>query len=145
MDQNNDYKSGKAVLIYDGNCPICGNTVAWIEKHQRSDAFEMLPCQSEDRKNRFPLMEEAVCMQAMQLVLPGGAVLAGENAMPEIFRRLERYRAAAGLFKLPGSNAVARAFYRWFADRRYLIAKIVRPHDITRTTAGKRRRDQGEG
>lgn len=128
MDRHDISQSGKAVLIYDGNCPICRSTVAWIEKHERKDAFEMLPCRSEDRKKRYPLMEEPVCMQAMQLVLPGGTVLAGEKALPEILKRLKRYRAAAGLFKLPGANTLARAFYRWFADRRYAIAKIVLPH-----------------
>jgi predicted DCC family thiol-disulfide oxidoreductase YuxK len=129
MNRHDNSRSDKAVLIYDGSCPICRNTVAWIKKHERKDAFEMLPCRSEDRKKRYPFIEEPVCMQAMQLVLPGGTVLAGEKAMPEIFKRLKRYRAAAGLFKLPGSNTVARAFYRWFADRRYIIAKIFYPHN----------------
>ena len=122
-------RSDKAVLIYDGNCPICSNTVSWIKEHERKDAFEMLPCQSEDRKKRYSFMEEATCMQAMQLVLPGGDVLAGENALPEILKRLKRYRAAAGLFKLPGSNTIARAFYRWFAKHRYHIAKVLFRHE----------------
>lgn len=121
-------KSEKAVLIYDGSCPICSSTVAWIKEHEQKEAFEMLPCRSEHRKNRYASINEADCMQAMQLVLPGGKVLAGEKALPEIFRRLKRYRAAAGLFKLPGSNMIARAFYRWFARSRYRIAKILYPH-----------------
>jgi predicted DCC family thiol-disulfide oxidoreductase YuxK len=118
-------ESEKAVLIYDRSCPICSNTVAWIKEHEQKDAFEMLPCQSEDRKKRYPFLDETVCMQALQLVLSGDNVLAGEKALPEIFKRLKRYHAAAGLFKLPGSNMIARAFYRWFADRRYFIAKIL--------------------
>ncbi len=136
-------RSDKAVLIYDGNCPICSNTVSWIIKHEQKDAFEMLPCQSEDRKKRYSFMEEATCMQAMQLVLPGGSVLAGENALPEILKRLKRYRAAAGLssaqrlrvpsasagYQLPGSKTIARAFYRWFAKHRYHIAKVLFRHE----------------
>jgi predicted DCC family thiol-disulfide oxidoreductase YuxK len=131
-------ESGKAVLIYDGNCPICSNTVAWIKEHEQRDVFEMLPCQSEDRNKRYPRMEESTCMQAMQLVLPGGNVLAAEKALPEIFKRLKRYRAAAGLFKLPGSNILARAFYRWFAGRRYRIAKILYPHSNRTPHHGKK-------
>lgn len=132
------HDSKKAVLIYDGSCPICTGTVAWIKEHEQKDAFEMLPCRSEDRKNRYPLMEETTCMQAMQLVLPEGTVLAGEKAMPEIFKRLKRYRAAAGLFKLPGSNTIARAFYRWFANRRYTIAKFFYPHNKHAHHSGKK-------
>ncbi len=139
MGRHNTSQSEKGVLIYDGSCPICRNTVAWIKEHEQKDAFEMLPCQSEDRKKRYPFMEEAVCMQAMQLVLPGGIVLAGEKALPEIFKRLKRYRAAAGLFQLPGSNMIARGFYRWFAKRRYHIAKVLFPHENHVHYHGKKR------
>ena len=120
-------KPGKVVLIYDGNCPICSGTVAWIRDHEQKDAFETLSCQSTEMSERFPSIEKAVCMQAMQLVLPGGTVLAGEKALPEIFKRLRRYRLAAPLFKLPGMETISRAFYRWFADRRYHIAKLLFP------------------
>ena len=120
-------KPGKAVLIYDGNCPVCSGTVAWIRDHEQKDAFEMLSCQSTEMSERFPSMEKAVCMQAMQLVLPGGTVLSGEKALPEIFKRLRRYRLAAHMFKLPGMETISRAFYRWFADRRYHIAKLLFP------------------
>lgn len=117
----------KAVLIYDGNCPVCGKTVAWIKGNEKKGEFEMLPCQSETMKQRFPSIERAVCMQAMQLVLPDGAVLSGEKALPEILKRLRRYSPAAALFKLPGSEILSRAFYRWFANRRYHIAKLLFP------------------
>ena len=117
----------KAVLIYDGNCPVCGKTVAWIKDNAKKGAFEMLPCQSESVKQRFPSIKRAVCMQAMQLVLPDGAVLSGEKALPEILKRLRRYGTAAAFFKLPGSQILSRAFYRRFADRRYHIARLLFP------------------
>ncbi len=117
----------KAVLIYDGNCPVCGKTVAWIKDNAKRGAFEMLPCQSGSMQQRFPSIKRAVCMQAMQLVLPDGAVLSGEKALPEILKRLRRYSSAAALFKLPGSEILSRAFYRWFADRRYHIARLFFP------------------
>ncbi len=118
-------KPKKAVLIYDGNCPVCSGTVAWIRDHEQKGVFEMLSCQSAEMSERFPSMEKAVCMQAMQLVLPEGTVLSGEKALPEIFKRLRRYRLVALLFKLPGMETISRAFYRWFADRRYHIAKLL--------------------
>jgi len=120
-------KSGPAVLIYDGECPVCQKTVAWIRENMSKDAFEMLPCQSDDARKRFPTVEQAVCMQAMQLVLPGGDVLSGEKALPEIVKRLKRYGPAAALFDLPGSELLSRSFYRWFADNRYHIANILFP------------------
>jgi predicted DCC family thiol-disulfide oxidoreductase YuxK len=64
-------------------------------------------------------------MKAMQFILPGGRVLSGERALPEIISRLNRYQWLACLFKLPGSGIFSRAFYRWFANRRYRIARIL--------------------
>jgi predicted DCC family thiol-disulfide oxidoreductase YuxK len=115
----------RAVLIYDGQCPVCKKAVGWIRENSRRGAFEMLPCQSEAVKKRYPFIKEDVCMRAMQLVLPEGRVLSGEKALPEIAKRLKGYSAAAGLFALPGSETISRAFYQWFADRRYHIAEVL--------------------
>jgi predicted DCC family thiol-disulfide oxidoreductase YuxK len=120
-------KTGKAVLIYDGNCPICQRAIEWIKGNERKDSFEMLPCQSEEVRRRFPLIEESICMGAMQLILPDGQMLSGERALPEILRRLKRYRLAAGLFKFSGSKILTRSFYRWFARHRYHIARAFLP------------------
>ena len=120
-------RSGPAVLIYDGECPVCQKTVAWIRENMRKDAFEMIPCQSEEARTRFPSVKRAVCMQAMQLILPDGEVLGGEKALPEIVKRLKRFGPAAALFDLPGSEILSRSFYRWFADNRYHIANVLFP------------------
>lgn len=120
-------KSERAVLIYDGECPVCKKTVAWITENMRKDAFEMVACQAEEARQRFPFIEKAVCMQAMQLILPDGEVLDAEKALPEILKRLKRYSPAAALFNLPGSETLSRSFYRWFADNRYHIANVLFP------------------
>jgi len=117
----------KAVLIYDGKCPVCKKTVGWIRQNAKKGSFEMLPCQSDAARERYPFIERAACMRAMQLVLPDGRVFSGEKAIPEILKRLKKYSSAAGLFRLPGSEILSRAFYRWFADRRYHIASILFP------------------
>ena len=117
----------KAVLIYDGDCPVCAETIRWIRENERKDSFEMLPCQSGEVRKRFPLIEPAACMQAMQLILPDGKILSGEKALPEILKRLKRYSPAAALFSLPGSEILSRSFYRWFADNRYYIAGVLFP------------------
>jgi len=112
----------KTTLIYDAGCPVCSKTVKWIEENEVKDSFEMLPCGSETLDAIFPDIERAACARAIHLVLPDGAVLSGEKALPEIFKRLRRYRLIAVLFRLPGATLVSRIFYRWFADRRYRIA-----------------------
>jgi predicted DCC family thiol-disulfide oxidoreductase YuxK len=112
----------RATLIYDGTCPICSSTVTWIEENEKDGSFEMVPCQSEALDKRFPDVKLDECMKAMHLVLPDGKILGGEQALPEIFRRLSWYRPVALLFRLPGMKVLSRIFYRWFADRRYRIS-----------------------
>jgi predicted DCC family thiol-disulfide oxidoreductase YuxK len=118
-------KEERAVLIYDEDCPICRKAADWVERNKRGDVLELLPCQARVVRSRFPSMEETVCMRAMQLILPEGRVLPGEKALPEVIKRLRRYHWAAWLFRLPGSGMLSRTFYRWFAGRRYRIARIL--------------------
>jgi predicted DCC family thiol-disulfide oxidoreductase YuxK len=124
-------KKKRATLIYDGTCPICSGTVEWIEKNEQQDAFEMVPCQSPAFAERWPALDRDECMKAMHLVLPDGEVFSGEQALPEIFTRLRRYRALALLFKLPGAETLSGILYRWFALRRYSISRFFFPDGIT--------------
>jgi len=115
----------RAVLIYDGKCPVCAATVKWIRENEISGSFEMIPCQSDQRRSRHPEVNRADCMKAMHLVLPDGTVLVGERALPDILARVKMYRFAAPLLKLPGTAIISRVAYRWFAERRYRIASIL--------------------
>jgi predicted DCC family thiol-disulfide oxidoreductase YuxK len=62
----------------------------------------------------------------MQLVLPDGTVLPGEKALPEVLARLHRYGRLGAFFRIPGVPAFSRVLYRWFADHRYGIAKLLK-------------------
>ncbi|MDX1762932.1 MAG: DUF393 domain-containing protein [bacterium] len=129
MADRQELDETRPVLIYDGNCPICRKTMAWITENADDKTFEMLTCQSEQVGQRFPFIEREDCMQAMQLILPDGEHLVGEKAMPEILKRMNRYGSAARLFQLPGADLISRRFYRWFADNRYQIAKVLFPEE----------------
>jgi len=124
--EDDEMGAGKrATVIFDGACPICSNTVAWMQEHEEAGSFEMLPCQSESLGKRFPSVEYSACMRAMHVVLPDGKVLAGEEALPDIFKRLKGFHFASTLFKLPGAKTLSRVFYRWFAERRYHVADVL--------------------
>jgi predicted DCC family thiol-disulfide oxidoreductase YuxK len=115
-----------AVLIYDAGCPVCRKTAEWVRRNAAGpDAFEFLPCRSDETRRRFPAIDEEACLSAVHLVLPGGPVLAGERAFPEIFRRLRRYRRVAVLFRLPGASFISRVLYRRFAAHRNRISAAM--------------------
>jgi predicted DCC family thiol-disulfide oxidoreductase YuxK len=115
-------------LVYDADCPVCRAAAEWVRRNAlKPDAFEYLPCRSAETRSRFPAIAEAACLQAMHLVLPGGTILAGEKALPEILRRTRRYRRAAVLFGLPGAGILSRFLYRAFARRRHRISLLFPP------------------
>jgi len=116
-----------AVLIYDGECSVCRKAVEWIRSRARPDSFEYLSLHSGELAQRFPFLDPAACKRAAHLVAPGGTVWIGEQAAPEIFRRIPGYRWAARCLRLPGARAISRAAYRFLARRRHAIAWLFEP------------------
>ncbi len=115
-----------AVVVYDGECPICQGGVRWVERRALPGQFEFLPCQSPERRARFPWMAEETCLEALQLVLPGGSVLAGDAAISEILRHLSGWRWVTPVFGLRGVKLFAPRLYRWVARHRYAISGPLR-------------------
>ena len=117
--------ASRAVLIYDGECSMCRASALWLLRRAEAGGardLEILPCRSPVRRQRFPSMTDEACMQAMQLVLPDGHVLAGADAVPEILRRIPRWRWVAALFDLPRARPFARRVYTWIARNRMKIS-----------------------
>ncbi len=114
-----------AVLIYDADCAMCRASALWLLKRALdggADALEVLPCRSPARRARFPGISDDTCMQAMQLVLPDGRVLAGADAVPEILARIPRWRWVRRAFALPGARPLARRIYGWIAENRMRLS-----------------------
>jgi predicted DCC family thiol-disulfide oxidoreductase YuxK len=114
-----------AVVVYDGSCGLCRGGVTWISRRAVRGEFEFLPCQSAERRARFPRLEEARCMEAIHLLLPDGRVLAGDAAIPEILRRLKGWRWLAALFRLPGASRLGPPVYGWVARHRHQISCLL--------------------
>lgn len=117
--------SDRAVLIYDGDCPMCRASALWLLRRAMAGGargLEILPCRSPARRRRYPQINDEACLSAMQLVLPDGRVLAGADAVPEILRRIPRWGWLARLLALPAVRPVARRLYRWVADNRMRLS-----------------------
>src|SRR2546429_9465711 len=85
-------------------------------------AVGILACRSARRGGGFPQVPGERWMTAMQLVLPDGRVLAGADAMPELLRRVPRWRWVAVLFALPGMRPLARVVYARIARNRMRVS-----------------------
>lgn len=112
-----------ATLVYDADCAMCRASALWLMRRaMAAGQLEILPCRSGQRRARFPQITEERCLRAMQLVLPDGRVLEGADAVPELLRRIPRWRWAASLLAAPGASAVARRVYAWVAANRMRIS-----------------------
>lgn len=112
-----------ATLVYDADCAMCRASALWLMRRaMAAGQLEILPCRSGPRRARFPQLTEEQCMRAMQLVLPDGRILDGADAVPELLRRIPRWRWAVPLLALPVVRPVSRRAYAWIAANRMRIS-----------------------
>jgi len=111
----------KALLIYDGDCPLCQRARKWIEAHVPQDTLETLPCQDPDRPARAPMVSLEDCMSAMQLILPDGRLYSADKAFPPLLGMTRYGRYAAWLFYVPGIAWL----YRQVARNRLALSALL--------------------
>ena len=105
-------------IIYDGACPLCRGSVAWIRARDRGGVFDFVPFQDPGFAERFPQVPLPACEQAVTLVLPDGSLRSGADALPEILRRLPRWRLLAPLVGWRPARPLARRVYNHIAATR---------------------------
>jgi predicted DCC family thiol-disulfide oxidoreductase YuxK len=108
----------RIAVIYDGACPLCRGSVEWIRTRDRAGAFAFVPFQDPGFAERFPQVPLPACEQAVTLVLPDGSLRSGADALPEILRRLPRWRLLAPLLGWRAVRPLARRVYNHIAARR---------------------------
>lgn len=100
------------IVIYDGECELCRNALAWIKKRTSVTA---LAYQNSDL-SIYQLTQEQ-CAEAVQLILPDRH-LSGAGAVAYLLRQT-RWRALGYL--IMASGPLGRRAYRWLASHRTSI------------------------
>lgn len=113
-----------AVLIYDGNCPLCRNAVNWCLKEAKPGTLEALACQSDERARLFPQISLEACMESVQLVWSDGSVFAGADSIPHLLRLMPRWKWTAPAFHLPGVKWAAPHVYHFVARHRGEFSRL---------------------
>ncbi|MBI3330934.1 MAG: DUF393 domain-containing protein [Candidatus Omnitrophica bacterium] len=113
---------GRAVLLYDGRCGFCLESVrrlrvldlfGWVDPldfHAQPDLSRLAPALTPER-----------CRSEMVLLEPNGRLSGGFEAFARMTRRLPLLWGLAPLVHLPGANWVGTRLYRWVAAHRYLF------------------------
>ena len=110
-----------ATLIFDGACGFCQRMVEDLSRRDTAGRLAFVPLSDPSVAARWPALDPAALSNAMHLVLPDGRVLAGADALPEILRRLPRWRRVAWIFSLPGALPFARRAYALVARNRHRL------------------------
>jgi len=111
-------------LIYDGECGICQQAVALLKRWDREHVLHFVPFQDEAAVARFGFALPALAA-AMHLIVPGGRVYPGADAIPELLRLFPGKRWLSPLFRIPGVLPLARRIYAWIAMRRHCLVRGI--------------------
>jgi predicted DCC family thiol-disulfide oxidoreductase YuxK len=103
---------------YDSDCGVCRRGVRrWHAVFERR-GFVFVPLRNPWLRGRLGLREGELPNE-MKLLLADGRVAGGVEAIAVMMRAVWWLAASGWLISLPGARELARAVYRWSAQRRY--------------------------
>ena len=110
------------VLVYDGNCNVCGKLVRVLQRWDRdSRRLEIVPSQAPGVHARFPWIPARAYTESVQLVGPHGRTWQGAAAVEQVIDLMPKGRLVTWIFSIPFVRPLAERFYRWFARNRYRL------------------------
>jgi predicted DCC family thiol-disulfide oxidoreductase YuxK len=107
------------LLVFDGQCEVCGRLVAAVRRWDRAGSLEILPYQDPDVARRFPHVPATAFRDAMQLLGPAGERWEGAAAIERMLEVLPAGRLLGWTFRVPVLGGLLDRGYRWFARNRY--------------------------
>ena len=107
------------VIVYDGNCRVCGRIVRRLQKWDARGTLEIVPSQRAGVRERFPWLTARHFAESVQLIGPGGVTWQGAAAVERVIDLLPKGWLITWLFRIPFVRPLAERFYRWFARNRY--------------------------
>jgi predicted DCC family thiol-disulfide oxidoreductase YuxK len=108
------------VVVYDGDCKVCGRIVEVLKKWDRDRALEIIPSQDPSVRTRFPGIPPHAYVESMQVVRTSdGKTWQGGAALEQLLKVLPKGWLASWLFTIPFARPLAEKFYRWFARNRF--------------------------
>ena len=116
------------VVLFDGDCGLCTRAAARLERWAAPGAIEYVSFREPGALRRFPQVTAADCERALQLVLPGGRVFSGAEA---VFRALATrvwLRPMLWVYLVPGIRQATDAVYRLIARNRMRLGGTTTCH-----------------
>ncbi len=111
----------KPVLIYDGDCGICGRVADVVRRLDRRARLAVLPWQTPGLLEQTGLTP-AQCAEAVWVVYPDGRQYRAAAAANRALRELGGlWRVLSWLYIVPGIRQTEDIAYRWVARNRHRL------------------------
>lgn len=114
---------GKAIVVYDGECPFCIRSVAWLERLDWVGTLRYINARDDDALRRAGIaVERERLLEQMHVVVPGGnQVFRGFAALRWLAWRLPLLLPLAPLMHWPGFPPLGQQLYLWVARNRFQL------------------------
>ena len=113
---------GRALLLYDGRCGFCVESVKRLRVLDLFGWVDPLDFHAQpDLSTLHPLLTPERCRSEMVLLEPDGRLLGGFQAFARLTLKLPFLMVLAPLVHLPGAAWVGTRVYRWIATHRSLL------------------------
>jgi predicted DCC family thiol-disulfide oxidoreductase YuxK len=109
------------LVLWDGDCGVCGRAIQWLEMHDRRHRFETMAFQQCPSPPMTPELRQA-CQEALHVLTVDGQVLRAGRACVFIIRVLG-WRNAARVLSIPPFAFATEIGYRLVASNRRHISR----------------------
>jgi predicted DCC family thiol-disulfide oxidoreductase YuxK len=107
-----------ATVLYDGACPKCRASMAVMAAADADRALAPIDLTAIDVAQVHPSLTPEACLRSMHVVLRGGRVVSGFDAVAAAARQLPLFWGAGVLAMVPGVAHLGRRAYNGIAARR---------------------------
>jgi predicted DCC family thiol-disulfide oxidoreductase YuxK len=114
----------KTVVVYDGLCGLCTQSVWLIKRLDWLRRLEYLDAQDWPTVHaRFPQLDQDAILGQIHMVTPDGRIYVGYEGMRRIIRYFPLVFWLYPLLFLPGITWLGPKVYQWIAAHRYQISR----------------------
>ena len=127
------------VVLYDGDCGFCKWLLAGLLRWDGARRLEPVALQSAEARALLSGLSDDEQMASWHLIAPDGSRRSGGAALPQLLRQLPGGGIPAAAFaRAPG---MTDSGYRWVADHRSQLSKLVPARSKRRAAARVRERE----
>lgn len=115
---------GRHLVIWDGECGLCGRVICWVRRQDAAGAFHAVPFQDCPTPPMTPELR-ADAARAVQVITADGQRLSAARAALFVLVELDRWAGLARLLRRRPFIAVAERGYRLVAEHRPFFGRFL--------------------